>query len=159
MRTALTVVLEPGASACTATRPSEYFFVPVDRESQAEEAGFRTEVVFVTFRVARTALPVEVTVDAAVTLVTLVTVTGDAAVSADPATASMPTRAAADTAIARPTAMVRLTECGAVAGPAVGSGVPVEEGTETTVVHQGCAVSIARPGARSRNTSHPRETT
>ncbi|MEG8035198.1 hypothetical protein QP157_07685 [Sphingomonas sp. LR61] len=156
VRTALTVVLEPGASACTATRPSEYFFVPVDRESQADEAGFRTEVVFVTFRVARTALPVEVTVDAAVTLVT---VTGDAAVSADPATASMPTSAAADTAIARPTAMVRLTECGAVAGPAVGSGVPVEEGTETTVVHQGCAVSIARPGARSRTTSHPGETT
>ncbi|WP_134194798.1 hypothetical protein [Curtobacterium sp. PhB25] len=154
-RTAVTVVLEPADNAFTATRPSVYFLVPVDRYSQAEVAGFRTEAVFLSFRVVRTAVPVEVAV---VDAVTFVTVTVEAAVSADPAVARMPTRAAADTATARATAMVRLTEYGAVAGPAVGSGVPAEEGTETTVVHQGCAVSIARPGTRSRTTSHPGET-
>ena len=111
VRTAVTDVLEPAASAFTATRPSVYFFVPADRYSQAEEAGFRTAAVFSSLRVVRTALPVEVTVVVAVTLMTVAVEEFDPA--AYPAIASMPIRAAADTAIARLTAMVRLTWCGA----------------------------------------------
>jgi hypothetical protein len=110
-RTAVTDVLEPAASAFTATRPSVYFFVPADRYSQAEEAGFRTAAVFLILRVVRTAVPVELAVVVAVTWVTVTVEVVDPA--ADPAITSMPIRAAADTAIARPAATVRLTWCGA----------------------------------------------